>query len=353
VELEGHLSLESCYLKHRGRATPCTTTIASACHARLSPVAVKVLVVVDAIVVHRAPHYARTYSVHPPHAHPMCEAIEALARLNATVETKLAAAEAAVAADKTAAPLGPEFHAVKRPMSALYAGAPVYVKRSQAMVWGFSALGLAMLVKGGLVAGLPTVLVCMLVMFLAYDVYSGVLHIVLDCPANISLPLLGQACLEFQWHHHIPTDIVRKPFLEVCGDLNLAVGAMCAIHVLWSSQMGSKAVPLILTALKLGMAYFGQFSHRTAHDFKCTSSFAKGLQRAGLMISQLEHKAHHKPPHDIDYCLVGVCNRPVDALRKAIPNDRVWLVIFLLWTIFDVKLLSCAIEALMGTPQMA
>ena len=98
------------------------------------------------------------------------------------------------------------------------------------------------------------------------------------------------------------------------------------------------------------MAYFGQFSHRTAHDFKCTSAFAKGLQRAGMMISQADHKAHHKPPHDVDYCLVGVCNRPVDALRKAIPNDSVWLVIFVLWTALDIKLLSWAIEALMGTP---
>lgn len=272
------------------------------------------------------------------------------ASLNAIVESKLAAAEAALAAGEAAAPLGPEFLAVKRPMSALRAGVPVYVKRSRAMVWGFSALALAMLVKGSMVAGLSTVLVCMLVMFLAYDMYSGVLHIVLDCPANISLPLLGQACLEFQWHHHIPTDIVRKPFIEVCGDLNVAAVIMCSIHVLWSSQMGSQAVPLILGSLKLFMAYFGQFSHRTAHDFKCTSPFAKGLQRVGLMISQQAHKAHHKPPHDMDYCLVGVCNRPMDALRKAIRNDHVWLVIFGLWTVLDIKLLSWAVEALMGTP---
>ena len=161
---------------------------------------------------------------------------------------------------------------------------------------------------------------------------------------------LGQACLEFQWHHHIPTDIVRKPFIEVCGDLNVAAVIMCSIHVLWSSQMGSQAVPLILGSLKLFMAYFGQFSHRTAHDFKCTSPFAKGLQRVGLMISQQAHKAHHKPPHDMDYCLVGVCNRPMDALRKAIRNDHVWLVIFGLWTVLDIKLLSWAVEALMGTP---
>lgn len=33
---------------------------------------------------------------------------------------------------------------------------------------------------------------------------SGVLHVVLDHPGNIALPFFGQACLEFQWHHHVP-----------------------------------------------------------------------------------------------------------------------------------------------------
>jgi hypothetical protein len=120
----------------------------------------------------------------------MCAAKDALARLNGVVERKTAAAEEEAAAG---APLGLEFHAVKRPMTFLHSGSPVYVKRSQSAVLAFSGLGLAMLVKGGLAAGLPTVLVCMAVMFLAYDLYSGVLHIVLDCPDNIRMPLLGQA----------------------------------------------------------------------------------------------------------------------------------------------------------------
>ena len=58
-------------------------------------------------------------------------------------------------------------------------------------------------------------------MFLYYDFFSGVLHIVLDEPTFIGLPILGEPCLEFQWHHHIPDDLTQKSFLEVCGDLNL------------------------------------------------------------------------------------------------------------------------------------
>ena len=59
-----------------------------------------------------------------------------------------------------------------------------------------------------------------------YDLYSGILHVVLDEPANISLPFIGQPCLEFQWHHFIPSDIAREHFLDVAGDLNIAVSIM-------------------------------------------------------------------------------------------------------------------------------
>ena len=64
-------------------------------------------------------------------------------------------------------------------------------------------------------------LASMITTFLYYDFFSGVLHIVLDEPTFIGLPILGEPCLEFQWHHHLPDDLTQKSFLEVCGDLNL------------------------------------------------------------------------------------------------------------------------------------
>ena len=45
--------------------------------------------------------------------------------------------------------------------------------------------------------------------FIYYDFLSGVLHIVLDNPENLKIPVLKEPCLEFQWHHHIPADISR------------------------------------------------------------------------------------------------------------------------------------------------
>merc|ERR1719499_1492994 len=71
------------------------------------------------------------------------------------------------------------------------------------------------------------ILVTMLGVQLSSDLYSGVMHIVLDHTDTIKyrLPSMWIPALEFQWHHEIPKDITWKPFANVCGDLNRAFGA--------------------------------------------------------------------------------------------------------------------------------
>lgn len=49
-----------------------------------------------------------------------------------------------------------------------------------------------------------TVITAGLFTFVWYDLFSGILHIVLDNPSFIKMPILCDPCLEFQWHHHIP-----------------------------------------------------------------------------------------------------------------------------------------------------
>ena len=54
---------------------------------------------------------------------------------------------------------------------------------------------------------LKVFLVSIVPMYLTYDFYSGVLHVALDDPRNMSgikSFILFQGCLEFQWHHAIP-----------------------------------------------------------------------------------------------------------------------------------------------------
>ena len=73
-------------------------------------------------------------------------------------------------------------------------------------------------------------------MFFWYDFLSGVLHMVLDNPEFINFPIIDDSCLEFQWHHRIPTDIISKSFLQVCGDLNMIMIMLLGFYLLPKSM---------------------------------------------------------------------------------------------------------------------
>jgi hypothetical protein len=231
-----------------------------------------------------------------------------------------------------------EFVHSQQPMTALTAGFPVYVIRSAPLVYFYLALGVVLFVMGASQLNPLVSLLCIGTMFLGYDIYSGILHVVLDHPSNIALPVLGQACFEFQWHHSIPDDLVRKDFVDVCGDLNVVIGIISAINLfLLRDFVFTSSVAHVLCGSKIFMAYFGQFSHRSAHSVGSKlSSPAKWLQKMGFMISTKDHMDHHKPPFDEDYCLIGVCNPLIDGMRKVTHSNTAWLSLFFVWSIFDL-----------------
>ena len=76
-------------------------------------------------------------------------------------------------------------------------------------------------------------------MFFYIDFYGGVLHHVLDEPANLELPIIGTACLEFQWHHIIPHDISSEPWFDVIGALNV----LGSIKWIWMALIVAATTP--------------------------------------------------------------------------------------------------------------
>lgn len=245
------------------------------------------------------------------------------------------------------APLAPEFVCALRPKTGLWAGGPIYANRVKPIVCFLYAVAAVCVATASVQLGAFVSLCSLLLMFVSYDLYSGVLHIVLDRPEFIALPLIGQPCLEFQWHHHIPDDLCKKDFLFVCGDLNVVAGISVAIHLLYTANFATDPVIVLLIGLKLAMAYFGQFSHRSAHEIskKKRSALTQLLQKWGIMISIGDHHRHHTPPHDDYFCLIGVCNKLVSFLYHLADIPHVHLVIFLLWTVFDIQVLGMLVKA--------
>jgi hypothetical protein len=125
--------------------------------------------------------------------------------------------------------------------------------------------------------------------------------------------------------------------IDQVGDLNVVSCILTGIHLAYSANMGTDVLAMQLTGFKLWMAYFGQFSHRSAHTHTKLHPVAEALQSTGVMISTKDHRSHHTPPHDTDFCLIGVMNPILAAVRRISTNRHLWLVAFLAYSVFDIK----------------
>jgi hypothetical protein len=189
--------------------------------------------------------------------------------------------------------------------------------------------------------------ICCVFTWAWYDLFSGVLHVVHDNPLMISLPIVGEPTLEFQWHHHIPQDLTSKSFLEVCGDLNMVTALLFVTYIFGFKLTNPMGLTLIST--KMIMAYFGQLCHAMSHmpPYR-RPNWITSLQNMGIMVSPKEHWGHHKEYND-NFCIgSGLWNPVLTPFLKLTNKIHVmlgsnedissycWLVGFLAMALFDI-----------------
>jgi hypothetical protein len=185
-----------------------------------------------------------------------------------------------------------------------------------------------------------------ILLYFEIDFYSGILHIVLDNPLNLGRStyileaVMFQGCLEFQWHHEIPRDIVYKGLLSSCADLNVVVMAnmiaVALVHGLPSitTMMMTNITNIIddntttttdkqnllwsIMGLKLLYGYFGQYNHLMAHTSPTARpALVKVLQHYHIMLDDKKHNGHHRT-YDENFCLLGHMDWAVNAVDKCI-----------------------------------
>lgn len=232
-----------------------------------------------------------------------------------------------------------------------HAGSGVYKKRSWALVSlfvflaTFCAFGTSSFFVTATCAGL---------MYLYIDFYGGLLHYVLDEPANMHVPLIGEGCLEFQWHHNIPYDISSQSFGNVVGALNSLQAVKWSTTLLIGGLLFKNSpgeLRLLMTLLGWGslFAIVGQWSHRQAHMPKHKrSSLAIICQESGLIISANEHNAHHKAAFDAPHkpgfaqtypILNGYSGPLLEMYLETVPSPKMWTAVWFFLTIFDLNLI--------------
>jgi len=220
-------------------------------------------------------------------------------------------------------------------LAAVKGGTVVYQQRSEVFVGG---LLMVLFYCFATSPSLAYTAMALAIMYFYVDFYGAVLHVVLDHPPFITMPIIGPGCLEFQWHHAIPNDIVSKPFVQVCGDLNL----VALLHVVWliviNGGLGNRAANT-MAAAKLAMAYLGQWAHRMAHTpHSQRPEWVRAAQSLGALVSPILHKAHHTTYDDGFPILSGVTAPVVSAFNHWVPNRYLWLWAFAVLSLADVQL---------------
>eukprot|EP00386_Alphamonas_edax_P012640 GDKI01039365.1.p1 GENE.GDKI01039365.1~~GDKI01039365.1.p1 ORF type:complete len:285 (+),score=72.77 GDKI01039365.1:89-943(+) len=238
----------------------------------------------------------------------------------------------------------PQLKSAPQAVAAVRNGAQVYHNRSMVCVVSYLVLAFYFLYNApNVMYGVAAVIAA----WMFVDFYGGVLHVVLDHPPFVDYPVISAGCLEFQWHHVLPYDITAKPYLEVCGDLNLVLFLHIVVHAIINGGLHNHAGNAVLAA-KILAGYFGQWAHRMAHTPPTKRpSWVLWGQKYGILVSPEMHRDHHTTYNDGFPILSGFSAPLVAYMCKIVPDRHVWLAGFLLLSFTDIYVVSRVLSAVL------
>ncbi|XP_022943161.1 fatty acid desaturase 4, chloroplastic [Cucurbita moschata] len=152
-----------------------------------------------------------------------------------------------------------------------------------------------------------------LVGYILADLGSGVYHWGIDNYGDPSTPIFGTQIEAFQGHHKRPWTITKRQFANNLYALARAV----TFTVLPITLAFNDPILHGFVAVCSGCIMFSQQFHAWAHDKKSQlPPLVVAMQDAGLLVSRLQHSAHHRPPYNNNYCIVsGIWNKLLDETR--------------------------------------
>jgi len=179
-------------------------------------------------------------------------------------------------------------------------------------------------------------------MYFYIDFYSGVLHVVLDNPRFVRLPLIGVPCVEFQWHHTFAYDISTRRLLDVWGDLNvlLLIKSLFLFGI-----FGFSRTAFMVAGVGYFWGYANQFSHRLTHTApRHRPKTAVWLQEHHVLLPPAVHQIHHSHYDRSFPVLSGHSRGLIGAMLRIVPNGFPWLALFVVLTALDLVAVAWLVE---------
>jgi hypothetical protein len=148
--------------------------------------------------------------------------------------------------------------------------------------------------------------------WMAADLAVGIFHFFVDNYGSGSTPVIGHIIAGFQGHHDSPWLITRGQLCTVIDGPCVATMPMLAAALLWCGPTGA-----VFMAWYTAWSVLAQLTHKWSHERRCSlPPLVAALQDARVFISCREHRKHHLPPINDQYCILsGLWNQPLQALH--------------------------------------
>jgi hypothetical protein len=173
---------------------------------------------------------------------------------------------------------------------------------------------------------LTDALICVAFSFVATDLISGLLHLVLDNPRSLALGPIRGLAQGFQRHHEKPANIYEMPLYQHLYVMHMPLTFLFVAVV----PFGNAAMHVVFLSMVTAL-HVMQMAHLWAHlPPERVPAAVRVLQKTRVLLSKPQHDLHHAAPFDRDFCIMtGICNRPLNAVVSVIgPTTHWWLAIF-------------------------
>ena len=176
------------------------------------------------------------------------------------------------------------------------------------------------------------ILLTSVIMFFFIDLASGVLHIILDNPYNLSSSFISEYAEGFQQHHYNTALIVNMRLADHLRPMAIVIVLTSYIGLLIHGS-NNTSLYIFIVIFSFNLCWM-QCCHRWSH----MSSSKRGrtiifLQKVGLCLKPIEHLKHHKAPYLSNFCIMsGTFNPILNRITKNIsflhPHRKIWTPIF-------------------------
>lgn len=192
--------------------------------------------------------------------------------------------------------------------------------------FALESVGLAQLVSGIDLTTLMPLIAGLCLGVLLADLLTATVHWACDTWGSEQTPWVGGNLIRgFRDHHRDPSSMLDHDWISVNGEpatagfvaligFGLLPPDFLSSHVAIAGP-GTQVFASALFLSLIGVSAFTNQLHYWAHAVH-PPGFIKRLQRAGLILSRVEHAEHHRSPHMHGYCIsTGWLNRPLDAIQ--------------------------------------